>query len=667
MQLRTEHLVPVLSSLILGFGNPLIAQEVPAGEPAPVGDKPPAPVAATAIAKATDGLPPFLLLVPGGKTVIGMPADKLIEAVSQSINPARPEMAAKSPDRFATQLRRCASELGRDTVDVPTFMLGKWPVTNREYAAFVTRMQAMKAPVLPPFHWWRWGRKDDYDAKLEDIQREFPKDDEGPERYWRRHGATLPWALKDDKGQPIDDLPVVMVSYRDAMVFAGWLGMRLPTEAEWTRAARGDSSYVWPWGGNKEIGDVFSEKALAMLQLKEMRDQRLKPVGQVAFATGPFGHVDMVGQVWELTAVTEFRPLAGKNRFDDEWKRLQKDKLGALLQSTPEFKDARVVLKGGSYLSAGEPITLHIDARTSVAKDRIDWGFGFRVAKSLKPGFDMLYSLLRGPFNKSLYAPEQDIDLDNPNGQVGAERYVLGPDGFPTEYHAISWAPVNWLSKEKNLALDKLIDGSQASPIVVGTLATTAPITAPAAPAGHFTVSFRKAGMPRELAEAIKLGHREVQAALKAKDKGEDKKDKEGDEKKKTGDWRSVLARYGLTEQDLEPKDAVEKLKFVRLGTLEVPTDKSWFALSDNEGNYVGLVESKTSAPTLTNAFPPEIALEAAKGKDANASTTVARFRVGVPVLQGNDKRVADLQFSVQIATPPPSATAPWRSPAAGK
>ena len=117
---------------------------------------------------------------------------------------------------------------------------------------------------------------------------------------------------------------------------------------------------------------------------------------------------------------------------------------------------------------------------------------GFRLAKSLKPGYDMMFSRLQGTYNRNWFGEEQDADLTN---QFGAEHYELAANGFPTAYHGVSFAPVNFLAKEKSMELAKLVERSQLSPMLVGTLVVTVPIAEPAVPAGIYSLLFRHAGV----------------------------------------------------------------------------------------------------------------------------------------------------------------------------
>jgi formylglycine-generating enzyme required for sulfatase activity len=625
-------------------------QQVDANQPAP--------------SATPEALPTFLLPVPGGTVRMGMTIEQLIDVICETLNPRKPELALKETDKISRGLAQTSSELGQEQRSVPTFLLGKWPVTNKEYAIFVKKMAAIGTKVKPPFHWWRYGREDDYNAKIPDINREFKADGKmGPIMFWERYGTELPYKLVDSRGQSIEDVPVVFVSYRDAVKFAGWLGMRLPTEEEWTRAARGDATNIWPWSGNEQVGDKYDDKVLELMQLKNARDQRIKPVGSVPFCTGPFGHVDMTGQVWELTSLDRFGPICGQRAFEQEWKRTQKNKIGQLL-TPPLQKDAVIVVKGGSYLSGGDPVQLHIDSRTAIQSDDVLEGVGFRLAKSLKPGYDMLISLVTSDYNMDLFAVgrnEQAVDYDM---QVGIERYVLDDSGFPAEYHAVSLAPVNWLSWEKNLTLKKLSEDSWNAPVLLGTLATTEPMLQPKLGAGLYSIAYREKGISKELENAIKAGYKEVQADLKRKERGIEKEPeaagKDGEDLKK-GDWRAVLARFGLTDKDLEPKGADKDINFIRLGDLVVPTDQDVFLFHDNKGNWAGVVKS---AGLATGALGTPTVLFGT-GKVDKVEHAKVEFDVRLPMLKDQKKGV-EYKLDLLLEQGPPAAGETWRVPTNG-
>jgi formylglycine-generating enzyme required for sulfatase activity len=616
---------------------------------------------AKADAQDTDGLPSFLLPVPGGVVEMGLDANAFVQAASQVALPSKPENALKvAPAVLNAAMRRSASVLGRKKVEVPSFLLGKFPVTNAQYEAFVAARRK-DGKYHAPFHWWRFGRSDDYNAKLGEINQLFPKNPEGPLNFWDRFGGELPYKVADAKGNSIGEQPVTYVSFRAANEFAGWLGMRLPTEAEFTRAARGDGKATWPLAkADDPASDRFSEQMLKDLRMATTADKANKPVGTVAAAAGAFGHMDMFGQVWQLLGDKGYRPINGREAFEAEWKNLMKDKAGEALKAPPAWKDELVIAKGGSFLSSGEPIQLMIDARAPMQTIDVLESVGFRLAKSLKPGYDAMYSALRGTFNKGVFGIDQQIDL---TAQVGAERYELDASGFPTSYATVTFAPVNWLSKDKNPELGKLLDQSQASPLLVGALMTTSPMTSPAAPAGLYSVLYRKAGVPRELVDAVKMGHKELVAAQKQKgdkpEAEEDKKDDKKQDKKKA--WRDVTSRFGFTDEDLLSKDAADgNLKFLRMDGCQVPVNDDVFLLYGNEGKVVAAWPAPNAKPALAAAAPSALSIEANdKGK------AVAKFRFGAPIAQGNAKKVADVQLHITLDRDAPSAEKPWRLPAA--
>ena len=632
------------------------------------GNKPPAPLPAGSggAAKASptrdagmEGLPTFLKLVPGGTVEIGIEAAELVDAACQVVSPTRPETAAKSSEtKVKDAMRRSLSLLGQRTVNVEAFWLATWPVKCSEYDTFVVAQRKAGAKIRPPFLQWREGCPEDFTKRLPDINRLFPKMDDGPLQYWDRLGDELPYNLKDKDGKSIVGHPVTGVTWKDANVFAAAVGMRLPTEPEWTRAARGDGKHLWP---HAVVGDAtsdhYSELLLKQLQIYNSRDQVLKAVGTVKGAVGPFGHVDMFGQVWQMVGTLGFRPINGVEALANEWKALQKDKVGALVTGQPEWKDDRAIGKGGSFLSSGEPIQLLIDARAPMQTNDVLDGLGFRLAKSMRPGYDVLYSMVRGFYNKSPFATDQDVNLA---AQIGGERYEVGADGFPTDYQAVSFAPVNWLTKEKNIDMAKLLESSQTKPVLIGTLVTRSAMLEPVAPAGLYSVLFRKAGVPKELVDAIKQGAKELSKGNPKGDEpaeGDGGKDK-GDKSKKVG-WREVIARFGLTEKDLEGKDALDgKISFVRVDTVEVAIEHDWFLLHGNEGKVVAAWRATAEKPATGAPIPSEFALEPnAAGK------LLAKMHFAMPLASTNEKRVVDFHLHVTLDLAAPAADKPWRLP----
>ncbi|MBZ0296137.1 MAG: formylglycine-generating enzyme family protein [Anaerolineae bacterium] len=155
------------------------------------------------------------------------------------------------------------------TVDVAPFIIAKYPVTNAQYQVFIDAEDGYANP-----QWWDYSR----DA-----------------RDWRTENqevTVLPFGG--------DDAPRTHVTWYEAVAFCRWLSarselaLRLPSEAEWQRAAQGDDGRAYPWG-NEWDADRCRNNANAQ-SIGTGPVQTHEGMGD-----SPFGVVDMVGNVWEWT------------------------------------------------------------------------------------------------------------------------------------------------------------------------------------------------------------------------------------------------------------------------------------------------------------------------------------------------------------------------------
>lgn len=122
-----------------------------------------------------------------------------------------------------------------------------------------------------------------------------PVTNEEYRRYAARTGARLPdWTWRP--GFDLPEQPVVGVSLDEARRFARWAGKRLPSLREWMRAARADTRLPYPWGEAHPHPPFahFGRGARGAPAPVEPMDR--------AAGRGPFGHMDLAGNVWEWTA-----------------------------------------------------------------------------------------------------------------------------------------------------------------------------------------------------------------------------------------------------------------------------------------------------------------------------------------------------------------------------
>ncbi len=140
-------------------------------------------------------------------------------------------------------------------VELDDFLIDLYPITNQQYREFL-----ISTDHRPPF----------------------------VNAPWTKH-----YNWKRDKFPPgTDDHPVVLISWYDAVAYAQWAEKRLPTEAEWEKAARGTDLRRYPWGD--EISQSRSNYG--------SKDGKVQSVGQYPDNLGPFGCVGMCGNVWEWVA-----------------------------------------------------------------------------------------------------------------------------------------------------------------------------------------------------------------------------------------------------------------------------------------------------------------------------------------------------------------------------
>ena len=185
------------------------------------------------------------------------------------------------------------------------FMIERTPVSNAAFLEFI------EAGGYRDYRWW-YSQGWDF---LSQTRCEAPL-------YWELNEGQ--WLIRDFWGlHPVSDKadePVSHVSYYEAAAFAKWAGNRLPTEAEWEKAACFDPTRKlkrhFPWGDNLSADDA--QKA----NLFENQMWGVARIGSFPEGRTSYGCHQMIGDVWEWTS-SDYVPYPGfKSEFDeynDKW------------------------------------------------------------------------------------------------------------------------------------------------------------------------------------------------------------------------------------------------------------------------------------------------------------------------------------------------------------
>lgn len=192
---------------------------------------------------------------------------------------------------------------------VAAFQIECAPVTNRDFARFVHDTGYLTVAERPL-------GEDEYPQLAVDKRAAGSlvfEETDGPVdlrnwRLWWKWRAGADWQHPSGTDSNIDDRddhPVVQVSHADALAYARWAGMRLPTEAEWERAARGGVDGLdFAWGSElNPNGQLLANTWQGSFPYKNtgaLGWHGTSPVG--SFAANDYGLHDMIGNVWEWTS-----------------------------------------------------------------------------------------------------------------------------------------------------------------------------------------------------------------------------------------------------------------------------------------------------------------------------------------------------------------------------
>ncbi len=287
-------------------------------------------------------VPEDMVLVPGGSFLMG---------VDKQVNPKTQKMSKRQRLKYAVSREAFHDEGPAHTVILDSFLIDKYEVSNQQYGEFI-KATGHPAPA-----------------------------------YWDDHKRNQPRQ------------PVSGVNWHDAKAFCNWANKRLPTEAEWEKAARGPEGYKYPWGN-----ELNASNANFGRQKEFTADVDSFPNGK-----STYGAYNMSGNVFEWV----------QDWYDPHYYKASRHALnpngpkeGAFLSATGTYVDRiavgkKRVIRGGSWYAPSATVTTTHRFWNDPMNNSYGVGLGFRCARSAETD-----SMLEG---RTFYM--------NALIQMGAEKY----------------------------------------------------------------------------------------------------------------------------------------------------------------------------------------------------------------------------------------------------
>jgi len=289
-------------------------------------------------------IPEEMVLIPEGQFLMGSTEDDVKKLLELDSNVEASRFDVEVPQR---------------EIHLSPYLIDKCPVTNAEYKKFVVSGGYKQRDYWSEAGW-------NYIIQVKPLD-----------------GNDLNSAMDND-----DECPVVNISWYEAEAFAKYMGKRLPTEAEWEKAARGTDGKVYPWG---------NEFDKTKLNCSEARIEKTTPVDKYVQGRSEYGCFDMAGNVWEWTAdwfdsryyssAPDSDPQ-GPDKAEDSPFFGRPEDVGTSIYEfePPEEGDETLsgcrVMRGGSW-SGGGVVHIRCANRDYDEPDYKNETIGFRCARSL--------------------------------------------------------------------------------------------------------------------------------------------------------------------------------------------------------------------------------------------------------------------------------------------
>jgi len=245
------------------------------------------------------------------------------------------------------------------TICLNAFYIDKYEVSNAQFSDFVAAVGYVTDAERVGYAGVKVGKKQ---TKVSGAN-------------WK-HPAGAEDSIKDKM-----DHPVVQVSWNDAKAYCNWNKKRLPSEAEWEKAARGVDGRIFPWGNEFEANRLHwgNPENVCVDSFAVQENQKASgidtvPVDSFASGASPYGAFNMSGNVWEWVN-DWYEP----NYYEYASRNNPKGPSSLFVQTYQPWSEPAKSLHGGSYLMEDIPL-LTVSSRSYDPPHTAWRGVGFRCA-----------------------------------------------------------------------------------------------------------------------------------------------------------------------------------------------------------------------------------------------------------------------------------------------